>query len=130
MRRSSGTFDKAGPEAGIQRLRDTSPRLRPRPRSGQVGGFGSADQGRSALPVDGFEYSTQAFCVCAPIPIGARRDRSRACGKQTRPRFGVMGVAGSATRVRGRRLHVKVASDPRITGARGNIGVKIKQLGA
>jgi hypothetical protein len=23
--------------------------------------FGSADQGRSALPVDGFEYSAQAF---------------------------------------------------------------------
>ena len=57
--------------------------------------------------------------VCAPILIGARRDRSRACGTQTRPRFGVMGVVGSATRVRGRRLHVKMTSDPRVMGSEG-----------
>jgi len=61
----------------------------------------SADQGRSALPVDGFEYSAQAFCVCAPIPIGARRDRSRACGTQTRLRFEVMGREVLDSRLRG-----------------------------
>jgi len=31
--------------------------------------FGSADQGRSALPVDGFEYSAQAFSE-RPLYLG------------------------------------------------------------
>ena len=31
--------------------------------------------------------------VCAPILIGARRDRSRACGTQTRPGVRVLNVS-------------------------------------